>query len=176
MGVDIRQLSPAAQRQALQKLAESQKTRARAALAKEKEKDTPIANAAQSANKYGNQKVEIDGMIFDSKREARRYLELAALEKAGEIQDLQRQVEFELIPNQYETFERYGKKGRRLKDGQRLLEKKCVYVADFTYWSGGQRVVEDVKGYRNPNSAGYAKFAIKRKLMLYVHGIRIREV
>ena len=130
----------------------------------------------QGGSKYGNKKVEVDGIVFDSKREARRYLELALLEKAGKIRDLKRQVEFELIPTQYETFERYGKRGQRLKDGQRVVEKKCFYVADFAYWDGDQRVVEDVKGYRDPNSAGYAKFAIKRKLMLYVHGIRIREV
>lgn len=127
--------------------------------------------------KYKNNPVEYDGINFDSKREAKRYAELKLLERAGEITDLQRQVKFELIPAQYETVERWSDKtGKRLKDGKRLLEKECSYIADFVYCMDGRLVVEDVKGYRDPQSAGYAKFVIKRKLMLYVHGIRIQEV
>lgn len=127
--------------------------------------------------KYKNNPVEYDGISFDSKREAKRYAELKLLERAGKITDLQRQVKFELIPAQYEIVERYSDKtGKKLKDGKRLLEKECSYIADFVYTSNGQTVVEDVKGYRDPQSAGYAKFVIKRKLMLYVHGIKIQEV
>ena len=156
MGVDIRQLSPAAQRQVLQKLAESQKTKARAALAAKKDKNASKAKAAQSANKYGNQKVEIDGILFDSKREARRYLELAALEKAGEIQDLKRQVKYELLPNQ------------RI-DGK-VVERAVSYVADFVYEQNGETVVEDAKGCKTP------EYKLKKKLMLWVHGIVVKEV
>lgn len=127
--------------------------------------------------KYKNNPVEYDGINFDSKREAKRYAELKLLERAGEITDLQRQVKFELIPAQYETVERWSDKtGKRLKDGMRLLEKECSYIADFVYYMDGRLVVEDVKGYRDSQSAGYAKFVIKRKLMLYVHGIKIQEV
>lgn len=127
--------------------------------------------------KYKNNPVEYDGISFDSKREAKRYAELKLLERAGKITGLQRQVKFELIPAQYEAVERWSDKtGKRLKDGKQLLEKECSYIADFVYCMDGRRVVEDVKGYRDPQSAGYAKFVIKRKLMLYVHGIKIQEV
>ena len=127
--------------------------------------------------KYGNKKINVDGVEFDSKKEARRYVELMMLQRAGEIANLQLQREFELIPAQYETFERYGKTGKRLKDGTRCIEKNCVYVADFVYVNkDGELIVEDVKGYRDPKSAAYAKFVIKRKLMLWKYGIRVIEV
>jgi hypothetical protein len=126
--------------------------------------------------KYGNKKVEVDGIEFDSKKEARRYWELKLLQRAGKISDLQLQREFELIPAQYEAFERYGKTGKRLQDGKRCIEQSCTYKADFCYMQDGQLVVEDVKGYRDPQSAGYAKFVIKRKLMLWRYGIKIIEV
>lgn len=126
--------------------------------------------------KYGNRKIQYDGIEFDSKKEAGRYYELKLLLRAGKISKLELQKEFELIPAQYETFPRYGKKGQRLKDGQRCIEKACVYKADFAYMQDGQQVVEDVKGYRDPASAGYAKFVIKRKLMLWRYGLRIKEV
>ena len=127
--------------------------------------------------KYKNNPVEYDGISFDSKREAKRYAELKLLERTGKINDLRRQVKFELIPAQYEAVERWSDKtGKRLKDGKKLLEKECSYIADFVYCMDGKPVVEDVKGYRDPQSAGYAKFVIKRKLMLYVHGIKIQEV
>lgn len=112
------------------------------------------------------------GEEFDSKREARRYQELVLLQKAGEICDLKRQVKFILIPTQYETYERYGKRGQRLKDGRRLLEKECAYFADFQYRDTrtGKLVVEDAKGVRTD------EYKIKRKLMLSVHNIKIREI
>lgn len=127
-------------------------------------------------NKCGNVKIEVDGITFDSKKEANRYCELKLLQRAGVIEDLELQKEFELIPAQYETFARYGKTGKRLQDGKRCIEKSCVYKADFAYKKGGQLVVEDVKGYRDPASAAYAKFVIKRKLMLERYGVRIVEV
>ena len=126
--------------------------------------------------KFGNKKVILDGIEFDSRKEARRYSELLLLQRAGEIRDLELQREFELIPAQYETVERYGKTGKRLKDGKRCIEQAVKYKADFSYTdtATGRLVVEDVKGYRDPASAGYAKFVIKRKLMLFVHGIKIK--
>lgn len=120
--------------------------------------------------KYHNKKVTIDGIPFDSKKEARRYSELKLLEKAGEIYDLTTQVKFVLIPAQYKVVERYGKKGQRLKDGQKCLEKECAYIADFVYYQHGVKVVEDTKGMRTKD------YIIKRKLMLYMHGIKIKEV
>lgn len=104
-------------------------------------------------NKYRNRKTEIDGIVFDSKREAQRYAELQLLQRAGEIRDLSMQVEFELIPKQ---------------DGERA----CKYKADFVYHMAdtGKMVVEDVKGKRT------REYIIKRKLMLWRHGIKIVEV
>lgn len=124
-------------------------------------------------NKYYNIKTRaLDGTVFDSLKEARRWDELLLLQRAGKISDLQRQVKYELIPNQYETYERYSKKGERLKDGVRLIERKVEYVADFVYTNAdtGENVVEDSKGVRTKD------YIIKRKLMLAVHGIRIKEV
>lgn len=126
--------------------------------------------------KLGNRKVTVDGVEFDSQKEARRYCELKLLLRAGKIEDLQLQREFELIPAQYETYARYGKTGKRLQDGKRCIEKSCTYKADFAYMKDGQLIIEDVKGYRDPASAAYAKFVIKRKLMLWRYGIKIIEV
>ena len=126
--------------------------------------------------KYGNRKVVVDGIEFDSRKEAQRYWELKLLQRAGKISDLQLQREFELIPAQYETYPRYGKTGKRLQDGKRCVEKSCTYKADFCYKQDGQLIVEDTKGYRDPASAGYAKFVIKRKLMLWRHGIKVLEI
>ncbi len=108
--------------------------------------------------KYRNVKTEIDGIKFDSKKEAARWQELKLLERAHEINDLRRQVKFELIPHQY------------AEDGKMIAERAVNYVADFAYNENGKIVVEDTKGVRTKD------YIIKRKLMLYVHGIRIREV
>lgn len=120
--------------------------------------------------KYGNKKTTVDGIEFDSVKEADHYCELKFLQKAGVISNLELQKEFELIPAQYETFERYGKKGQQLKDGRKCLEKSVVYKADFVYTENGQTVVEDTKGMKTK------EYIIKRKLMLYIHGIRIKEI
>lgn len=122
-------------------------------------------------NKYLNQKIKIGSKIFDSKKESKRWQELCLLQRAGKITDLQRQVKFILIPTQYEKFPRYSDKtGKRLKDGIRTLEQECSYVADFVYMQDGKRVVEDTKGVKTKD------YIIKRKLMLSVHGIKIKEI
>lgn len=108
--------------------------------------------------KYNNKKITVDGQIFDSKKEANRYKELRLLEKAGAIKDLRMQVKFTLIPAQRD--EATGK----------VVERECSYKADFVYEEDGKAVVEDVKGFRTK------EYIIKRKLMLYQYGIRIREV
>lgn len=123
--------------------------------------------------KYGNRKVCVDGIQFDSKLEASRWLWLKGLEKQGKIHDLQRQVRFELIPKQFEesteVYKRGAKKGLH-KQGK-LLEKSVTYIADFVYTDeNGNVVVEDTKGVKTPD------YVIKRKLMLYLGGIRIKEV
>ena len=102
-------------------------------------------------SKYGNRKLKApDGQVFDSVKEFHRWGVLRLLERAGKIRNLQRQVKFELIPKQ---------------DGERA----CNYIADFTYMESGKLVVEDVKGVRTE------AYKIKKKLMLWVHGIRIKE-
>lgn len=106
----------------------------------------------------------------DSKKEAKRKQELQMMERAGKIQDLQYQVEFELIPTQREP-DTVGPKGG-IKRGK-CIEHACKYVADFVYTQNGEKVVEDVKGYRD--GSAYAIFTIKRKLMLWRYGIRIKE-
>lgn len=120
-------------------------------------------------SKYHNQKITIDGLTFDSVREARRWRELKKLEKAGKIHDLERQVKFLLLPPQREPDE-IGPRGG-VKKGK-LLEESITYRADFVYidTETGKKVVEDAKGVRTD------VFIIKRKLMLWVYGIRIREV
>lgn len=125
-------------------------------------------------NKYYSKKVTIDGITFDSKREAKRWCELRLLERAGAITNLKRQVPFELIPAQYHTFARYGKRGQRIKDGKRCIEKSVVYNADFVYidTESGMQIVEDTKSEPTRTK----DYIIKRKLMLYVHGIIIKEV
>lgn len=109
-------------------------------------------------SKYKNRKTTVDGIVFDSKKEAARYQDLRLLERAGEIQDLRCQVPFELVPAQRDA------KGK-------LVERPVKYLADFVYQdcATGERVVEDVKGRRTRD------YIIKRKLMLERHGIRIRE-
>lgn len=122
--------------------------------------------------KYNNKKSIVDGINFDSKKEAKRYKELKTLEKAGIIHELQRQVKYVLIPAQYEhTGEVYaiGNNKGKPKKG-RLIERECAYYADFVYNQNGETIVEDTKGVRT------TEYVIKRKLMLYVHDIRIKEV
>lgn len=122
--------------------------------------------------KYGNRKTIVDGIEFDSAKEARRYCELKLLLRAGKIEKLELQKEFELIPAQYETFPRYGKTGKRLQDGKRCIEKGCVYKADFAYLQNGRLIVEDTKSKATKTK----DYIIKRKLMLWRFGIRIIEV
>ena len=108
--------------------------------------------------KYGNRKTEVNGILFDSMLEARRYAELRVLQRAGEIEDLQLQVPFELIPTQKDA------KGR-------VIERAVKYVADFVYKDkSGEVIVEDTKGMKTPD------YVIKRKLMLWRHGIKIVEI
>ncbi len=110
-------------------------------------------------NKYHNQKVTVAGMRFDSLKEARRWSELCLLQKAGKISELRRQVKYVLLPTQRDA------RGK-------LLEREVAYRADFVYFDkeAGGTVVEDTKGVRT------AEYILKRKLMLYLHGIKIREI
>jgi hypothetical protein len=106
-------------------------------------------------SKYRNIKTEVDGIVFDSKAEARRYAELNLLEKNNEISDLRLQPEFDCVVN-----------------GQKI----CTYKADFDYWireefsPDDKYIVEDVKGFRTQ------VYRLKKKLVEALHDIEIREV
>lgn len=118
--------------------------------------------------KYGNTKVVHDGIEFASKFEARRYLELSSEQYLGRISELEVQVPYLLIPAQYEPSW-VGKRGAIHKG--KLIERPVIYVADFVYKDAdGKLVVEDTKGCKTRD------YIIKRKLMLQVHGIRIKEI
>lgn len=106
--------------------------------------------------KYGNRKIEIDGMLFDSRREGLRWRDLMHLQRAGHISGLTRQVPFKLAP------------GCRLY-GEKRARPAVRYYADFVYSSPTDGiVVEDVKGIDTPISR------LKRHLMKTVHGIDVR--
>ena len=122
-------------------------------------------------SKYHSKRTEIDGILFDSKKEAQRYQQLKLMERAGVICDLKRQVKYELIPSQY--------------IGGKCVERAVTYVSDFEYYllkpvksvmvdptarTIGEHIVEDVKGVHTKD------YVIKRKLMLYKYGIKITEV
>jgi hypothetical protein len=130
----------------------------------------------RSKSKYGAKKVVRDGKTFDSQIEHKRYCELLLLQRAGAIHDLKRQVEFELIPAQYTDIPTGDLYKRGERKGQPKYKRVCIeqsvkYVADFVYRTNTNRViVEDTKGVKTKD------YIIKRKLMLWVHGIRINEV
>ena len=125
-------------------------------------------------SKYGNRKTRTsDGILHDSRKEALRWTQLLLLERAGEITDLKRQVEFILIPDQREPSTEVYQKGEKKglpKEGK-LIERKVSYIADFVYYDkSGKRVVEDTKGVKTKD------YIIKRKLMLHIYHIKIKEI
>lgn len=117
----------------------------------------PVASQKRRGNKYGAKATEVDGIKFDSKSEAKRYLQLKAMQKAGEISGLEIQVPFDLVP----ALDINGRKERPVR-----------YVADFRYTKDGQVVVEDTKSAPTKTK----EYTIKRKLMLWLHQIVIKEV
>lgn len=109
---------------------------------------------ATLGSKYHAKKTVVDGIEFDSAKEAKRYARLRALEDAGKIQGLCLQVPFELLP----SFECDGVKYRGTK-----------YIADFVYYRDGKQVVEDCKGVKT------AEYKLKKKLMAYINHVNIEE-
>lgn len=105
-------------------------------------------------SKYSSKKAIADGITFDSTIERDRYLHLKLLERAGEISGLEVQPIYELIPKQ---------------QGERGIK----YVADFRYQSGIQTVVEDIKSIVTAKLPAYI---LKRKMMLFFHGIKVKQV
>ena len=121
-------------------------------------------------NKYGSIKITVGGKVFDSRKEGRRYIELRMRELRGEITDLKLQVPFELFPEAREP-DTVGPRGG-VKHGK-IIERSCVYVADFVYKENGIEIVEDTKSEATRKKESYI---IKRKALLYLKGIRIKEV
>lgn len=146
--IDINDLSPKMQEQARKQMASISK---------------PVPPAATKRkgrnNKFNAQKTELQGVKFDSKKEARRFQELMLWQKAGEITDLRLQVNFTLI------------EGFTTTEGQRI--KPLVYKADFTYTLHGCRIVEDVKSEATRKNRVYIN---KRKMMQDKLNIAIVEV
>ena len=104
-------------------------------------------------NKYSNIKtVTADGIKHDSRKEARRWVELTLLQRAGEISDLKRQVKYELIPKQ---------------EGERAVN----YIADFVYIDNktGNTVIEDCKGFKTD------VYRLKKKLFQWRYNTKIKE-
>lgn len=119
-----------------------------------------MESGSKRTSKYNNSKTEEDGFKFDSQKEYRRYKALKLLERTGQISDLKHHVSFELAPQvRYST-------ATRAKPALR-------YEADFTYVENGKLVVEDVKS--KDATAKDKVYIIKKHLMMWVHGIEIRE-
>ena len=102
-------------------------------------------------SKYHAIKTEVDGRVFASRAEARRYSELCLLEKAGEIKRLETQPVYPIVVN--------GK-------------KICTYIADFRYFDSGfsREIIEDVKGMKTP------VYRLKKKLVEALYNITITEI
>lgn len=185
MSIDMKDLPAAVQRQILKQMRDAD---ARKAEKGARERTSTVASAlavtGEKENKLHAKRTE-DG--YASIREADRAAELKIMQKAGQIHNLREQVPYVLIPAVYQKengdtisvwARNMTKKDVEKDAGEKLtlIEQNVVYVADFVYEKDGQTIVEDAKGYKNPSSATYAKFVIKRKLMLYVYGIRVVEV
>lgn len=157
MHFELDELPPNLRDQALRKIAEEDRRRkVKDLLRQMDEPEAETKKPKKSGSKYHAKKETIDGITFDSRKEAKRYSELSLMQKAGEISGLRLQVPYELLPKQ------------KLPDGTTLRAVK--YVADFVYKNcDGEEVIEDTKGFRTP------EYKIKRKLAFF-RGIYIREI
>ena len=116
---------------------------------------------AAKRNKFNAQKVEMDGMTFDSKKEHKRYIELKAMQQRGEIFGLEHHTKFELAP-------------KTKLEGEKMAKPALRYFADFTYYIiTGEYIVEDVKSEATRKKDSYRN---KKHLMKTVLNIDIKEV
>lgn len=122
--------------------------------------------------KFGNKKVINEYGVFDSIKEADTYAQYVMLLKAGEITNLRRQVEYELIPAQWREEEMQLKTKTTIK--RKCIARKAVYTADIVYTDRqGNDVVVDVKGGKATQTEAYG---LRKKLMLWRYGIEIKEI
>jgi hypothetical protein len=124
-------------------------------------------------SKYGNKRVEYDGVTFDSKKERDRYIVLKDAERQGIISDLQRQVRYELHAPEHEEYEVQLKTKTIVKT--RTIQRGIYYTCDFQYMKDGVLVVEDVKS--SPRQTALDKaYQIRKKLFFSKTRIHIKEV
>lgn len=121
-------------------------------------------------NKYKNKKTEVDGKLFDSKKEAKYYMYLKELEDRGKIKDLRRQVRYELVPAVYREEVKHLKTKDKIVN--RCIQRPICYDADFVYIDNDddKEYVIDVKGGRATQTP---VFKLKRKMMLALKGIQV---
>jgi len=128
-------------------------------------------------SKYLNKKTEVDGIVFDSKKEAKHYWFLKQMEKAGEISDLRMQVHYILIPAVKKTEEVVTRLKTKVKveTKERTIQKAIEYVADFVYIDNktGKTEVVDVK---SPITRKNPVYILKKKMMFALNGITIKEI
>lgn len=160
---DISRMAPWAQKQILEKLQKLDRKPEKTEPVKSASKNREAGKSEVTGSKYGNQKTVVGGIMFDSKKEAGRFLELAALLEAGEIFDLKLQQNFTLQ-------ESYTK-----PDGERV--RGIVYRADFAYKRPGENgdtlyIVEDVKSSATKTRV----YELKKKLMREKFGVEITEI
>lgn len=124
-------------------------------------------------NKYRNKKVSFQGEEFDSKREMQRYLVLKDAESKGVIQNLQKQVNFELIPKIEEDVVVHLK--RKDKIQRKTIQLPIIYRADFVYEKDGVMIVEDVKASASMRALDRV-FLLKEKLFRWKYGFSIKRV
>jgi hypothetical protein len=185
MSIDMKDLPAAVQRQILKQMRDADAKRAEKGA---RERTATVASALAVTGEKENKlhaKRTADGHA--SIREADRAAELKIMQKAGQIRNLREQVTYVLVPAIYAKpdgtlVKNYdpSKNKRDLEKAEgcklELLERNTVYQADFVYEQDGQTIVEDAKGMRKTDAAVYRIFANKRKLMLHIYGIRVREV
>lgn len=149
----IDQLPPEYREQAAAQIADKRPSRHESLKARPVVQFGQHVDAQARDHKYNAKKTTIDGVTFDSKKEAQRYTVLQARVSAGEIHALQPQPRFELQP--------------AFKDVRGKTVRAIYYVADFQYVENGHIIVEDVKGMET------AVFKLKRKLFLYRYGRQV---
>ena len=139
-----------------------------------RKKTEEAENKSAKNNKYHNIKCEYNGIKFDSTKEMKRYIVLDNAQQSGLISNLERQVQYTLLPTIYEDVE--VKLKTKSKMVRRVAQRAVVYNCDFRYTDkDGNVVVEDVKATKNLAALDKA-YLLKKKMMRFFHGILIKEV
>lgn len=131
----------------------------------------PFMAGKKKGNKYNNQEYKYDGKNFSSKLEMQRYIFLRGAEEQGEIEDLETQKSFLLLPKQTKKVIVHMK--TKDKEIDKFLFHPCTYVADFVYKHNGNTIVEDTKGSAIIIDQ---KFPLKQKMMYFFHGLYVHTI